>query len=342
MHVGRKYTFLEYLHWTKHELRVLSIWAFVPTFMYAWFDWRFLSIPWTLVAVLGTAVALIISFKNAECHRRVSDALGIWSAIASRSMAWGNTVMGYIVDKDPLETRRLHTTLFHQHFAWLTALRYQLREPTVWENLNQPGNKEFMAFYKIPERQTSLADELGKYIPEPALTSVLGHNGDKANYILSLQSRLLSDAYRRKQIDAGPLYTSIQGLLTEIVMLQGSAQRIKNFPYARNFYSIALVLLNMFAIMVPFALLGQFYDLGKYAGLEKWTIWANIPFSVMVTWIFVTLEKVGENSANPFEGGSNDIPISSLSRKIETEMRRMLGEDGLSEPTESVKAIIIL
>ena len=32
MHVGRKYTFLEYLQWTKRELLGLSLWAFVPTF----------------------------------------------------------------------------------------------------------------------------------------------------------------------------------------------------------------------------------------------------------------------------------------------------------------------
>lgn len=62
----------------------------------------------------------------------------------------------------------------------------------------------------------------------------------------------------------------------------------------------------------------------------------------MVTWIFVTLEKVGENSANPFEGGSNDVPISSLSRKIEIEMRGMLGEDGPSEPAESGDHIIVM
>ncbi len=60
MHVGRKYTFPGYLQWTKRELLVLTLWALIPTFLYACFDWKFLSIPWSLVAVPGTAVALII------------------------------------------------------------------------------------------------------------------------------------------------------------------------------------------------------------------------------------------------------------------------------------------
>jgi putative membrane protein len=48
----------------------------------------------------------------------------------------------------------------------------------------------------------------------------------------------------------------------------------------------------------------------------------------------VTLEKVGENSSNPFEGGPNDVPISFLSRRIEIEMRRMLGEQTDIKPIE--------
>jgi hypothetical protein len=67
-------------------------------------------------------------------------------------------------------------------------------------------------------------------------------------------------------------------------------------------------------------------DLGQSAGLGNWTAWLNVPFSVIVGWVFISLEKVGENSSNPFEGGSTDVPISFIARKIESEMRMMLGE----------------
>jgi putative membrane protein len=62
----------------------------------------------------------------------------------------------------------------------------------------------------------------------------------------------------------------------------------------------------------------------------------------MVSWIFLTLEKVGENSANPFEGGANDVPISMLSEKIESEMRWMLGEEGPPQATPASTATIVL
>lgn len=342
MHIGKKYTFYEYIQWTKKESIGLVLWSSIATALYAIFDWQFLSIPWTIVAILGTTLSFIIGFKNVECHKRVSNALDLWNLINSRSFAWGNMVMGYIYDKNsPEETHKIHQILFSQHYAWLTILRYQLRESTTWENLDDPGTRKFMAYYTIPEKQSKLSDELAKYLPEPTLTEVLEYKGDRANYVLSLQSKIMAESYRKKIIDPGPIYATIQTMLTELIELQGCVQRIKFYPYARNFYSIALILLRMFILLVPFAMLSQFHELGQYMNMEKWTVWANIPFSVMVTWIFVTLEKVGEASSNPFEGNANDVPISTISKTIELEMRRMLGEVDLPSP-EPTNNIVIL
>jgi putative membrane protein len=114
--------------------------------------------------------------------------------------------------------------------------------------------------------------------------------------------------------------------LDDLARLQGALKRIKNYPYARNFYSIAVILVKTFVAIVPFSLFSYTQELGKSTGMEFWTAWLNIPFSLVVGWIFLALEKVGENSSNPFEGGANDVPISSIARRIEIEMRTILGE----------------
>jgi putative membrane protein len=38
------------------------------------------------------------------------------------------------------------------------------------------------------------------------------------------------------------------------------------------------------------------------------------------------IDKIGEASENPFSGGPNDVPITSLSRTIEIDLRELLGE----------------
>ena len=93
--------------------------------------------------------------------------------------------------------------------------------------------------------------------------------------------------------------------------------------------------------MVPFSLFPYAQELGRSAGIGHWTAWLNVPFSVIVGWVFVSLEKVGENFSNPFESGANDVQISSIARKIEIEMRLMLGEQTDLKPIEAKHDILL-
>lgn len=126
-------------------------------------------------------------------------------------------------------------------------------------------------------------------------------------------------------------WTQLQQGLANFTDSQGKAERIKNFPYPRNFSSIATYLLLIFIITVPFAMLREMDRLGDGSILQGYTVWFNIPFSALVTWAFHTLDTVGESSVNPFEGSANDIPVTQISRMIEIDMRDMLDESSLPE-----------
>ena len=56
-------------------------------------------------------------------------------------------------------------------------------------------------------------------------------------------------------------------------------------------------------------------------------IWFSVPFTVIVSWIFHTMERIGETTENPFEGNPNDIPITTMSRGIEIDIRQMIHDD---------------
>ena len=38
------------------------------------------------------------------------------------------------------------------------------------------------------------------------------------------------------------------------------------------------------------------------------------------------MERIGRVGENPFEGSANDVPISTMARGIELDLREMLGE----------------
>jgi len=55
-------------------------------------------------------------------------------------------------------------------------------------------------------------------------------------------------------------------------------------------------------------------------------VWLSAPFYVIVAWVFHTMERIGRTGENPFEGTANDVPISTIARGIEIDLRQNLGE----------------
>jgi putative membrane protein len=94
--------------------------------------------------------------------------------------------------------------------------------------------------------------------------------------------------------------------------------------------------------MVPFGVMHEFDTIGaklmvNYPFIGKHFVWLSIPFSVLVLWVFHTMERIGRTGDNPFEGTANDVPITTMSRGIEIDMREMIDEpsDTIPKPIES-------
>ena len=117
-------------------------------------------------------------------------------------------------------------------------------------------------------------------------------------------------------------------MLREFSSHQGKSERIKNFPYPRQYATINVLFVKLFCLLLPFALLAEFNSLNEHVSgiLKGYMVWFVIPFSVLISWVYTSLEQVGESTENPFEGSPNDIPISQMSRLVEIDIREMLGE----------------
>ncbi|MDH6254344.1 putative membrane protein [Chryseobacterium sp. H1D6B] len=322
MHSGKRFGALEFAVWTRRSIYVLTLLSAVPTVLY-YCGWTFVSFPWQPIAIMGTAVAFIVGFKNNASYSRLWEARQIYGAVINDSRSFG-----YILrDSLSLNNSNKVKEMFSRHYAWLTALRFQLREPRAWENMNTVQFEEYSKKYEIPERTSRLEDELKKYLSENELQYILGKK-NRATQLMAEQSKELSEAYKNGEINDFQ-WTQINQQLVKFTDSQGKAERIKNFPYPRNFSSITTYLLLLFIIFVPFGLLKEFDKVGDGTFFEGYTLWFNIPFSLLVTWCFHTLDSVGESSVNPFEGSPNDVPITQISRTIEIDMRDMLDEKDL-------------
>jgi putative membrane protein len=124
---------------------------------------------------------------------------------------------------------------------------------------------------------------------------------------------------------------------------QGKTERIKNFPYPRQFATINTLFIQIFCFLLPFGMLKDFDKLNENMTgvLQGNMIWFVVPFCMLICWMYTTLDQVGESTENPFEGSPNDVPISQMSRTIEIDLREMLGETDLPPALQAENNIIL-
>lgn len=329
MHVGRRYTLMEFLYWTRRDIYLMTAIAAVPTILYQLLNWHWLALPWVPIAMVGTAAAFIVGFRNTQTYNRLWEARQIYGSIVNTSRSFGMMVNSFLPASD-IETRK---RFIYRHIAWLTALRFQLREERAWETIKSTAaNIEYSRFFQIDEWHSKLEDELKPFLNEQELKDILSKK-NRATHIINLQSLELKNQKAAGKID--PLdYVELENQLVQLYEHQGKCERIKNFPYPRQFATINQMFMRLFASLIPFGMLNEFQKLGDHM------VWLTIPFSVVVAWIFLAMEKVGENTENPFEGNANDVPITALSRTIEIDLREMLGETDLP-PAKQAKNNIL-
>lgn len=325
MHTGKSYKLPEFLLWTRRKIYVLVVLSVTPVALYQLAGFKWLAIPWGITFLLGTTVALSAGFKNLQTYNRMQEAQQVWASIVSSSRAWGAMCRDYVADSNGARQ------LVYRHFAWLTALRYQMRAVKVWENMGKAQNVEYRRLYSIPERERTLASELARYLQDREATQVL-MSDSRAMQVLALQSREMKEL-----LGSGALTTSqfseLQKMIRELIDQQSRSERIKNFPYPRQHAFINSLFVWILCFLLPFGMIGEFERLsGVVDGWAKgWVVWLTIPLSLLISWMYTSLDQVGESTENPFEGGANDVPISHICQEIEVELREMLGESNIPE-----------
>ena len=230
MYIKRTYKFLDLFKWTRFDSLKFLVIIIVWVTAYVFLELTWLRVPWTPIALIGTAVAFLIGFQNNAAYDRIWEARKIWGGIVNSSRTLGMFLQDMITNeyaKKPVDENTLNKeikTITYRHIAWMTALRYAMRQSKPWETFSQlKTNKEWLL--QIPEQELSLEKALAPYLSDNDFSDAM----DKDNIqtaILYQQSHHL-----KKLKEQGIIwefsFLQLESLMEELFALQGKSERIK-------------------------------------------------------------------------------------------------------------------
>lgn len=332
MYTQRRYPFKGVLVWTRRELIFFVILAAIVTILFEVVGVKWLQVPLTPVGLIGTAVAFMVGFQNNAAYDRIWEARKIWGGIVNTSRTLIITVRDsfYVHNTEAKKDETAELKIItNRHVAWLTALRFAMRTKKPWEASYESMHEKETFPYNVPEHTEKIEDELKPYLLEEEFNYVMSMD-NKPNAIIGLQS-----AHLRRLTDEKKLWDfsllNLQQILQELTALQGKSERIKNFPYPKQYGSIGYHFVHIFMWLLPLAIVPSFASMGvdlseNHPLIGKYFVWFNIPFTAIVIWVFNTMLRIGLAGENPFEGSPNDVPISNIARGISRDILQLIDE----------------
>lgn len=303
--------------------------------LYEYYGFKQISIPFQPIATIGTAVAFYLGFKNNSSYDRTWEGRKIWGSLVNNSRTFGSWVVNWIGTDETNNTEELHQIkkeLIYRHIAYINILRTQLRKVTVWDKhkyydmSRKALGDSVEGIYK--KNMKLISDH---YLNDEEKVEVLKmKNG--ATYLLAEQSKQLTQL-KRKGLLTEFEHSDVEKLIQSFYADQGASERIKTFPLPRQYGFFSKVFVIIFCFLLPFGLVNSFSENGL--------VWLSIPISMLVSWIFITMEDVGDSSENPFENGTNDVPLTAICRTIEIDLKQMLGEENIPEKIAPVNNVLM-
>jgi ion channel-forming bestrophin family protein len=264
-----------------------------------WGEWLSLSsdLTTTPFTLIGLALGVFLGFRNNVSYDRYWEGRRLWGRVVNDARSFARLVMSYVEPPacDPssaaaARARDAQRELVYRMIAYVHALRMHLR--------NEVGD----------------GSELAPFLPTAELEGVR----EQRNLPLYVSHGLgLALArMRRAGLVTERAALAIELVLTDVVDAQGGCERIRNTPIPWSYTVLIHTIVAVYCFALPFGLVATTHLLTPLVVL-------------MIAYAFLGLDAVGDELEEPFGTDINDLPLSTLTRTIEVNLRQLLGERDL-------------
>jgi len=197
--------------------------ALIASFITYEFDLAIPNMPINVPAFLGTAIAVIISFKLSQSYDRWWEARKIWGSIVNESRNFTLQLQSFVLQGNDHAVRQMA----YRHIGWCYCLGQSLRGLDPLENL-------------------------GKYISEDDIKKISTHN-NKPLALLQLSSLQIAELKNNGQMDIFS-QVHINTTLINFTNAMGMAERIKSTIFPVPYRVFLHLMIYLFVITLSISL----------------------------------------------------------------------------------------
>ncbi|MDD9942982.1 MAG: bestrophin family ion channel [Myxococcales bacterium] len=273
---------------------LITLVALVITWLHleeGWFERSLTPLPFTLI---GLALGIFLGFRNNTSYDRFWEGRKLWGALVNASRSLTRQILTLIDLRAEASAGKtpdpVHRELVHRHIAYVHCLRHHLRD------------------------QREALPELSELLSASELSALEAeHNRPVA--LLQWQADRFVELFRNGSISEYHLPV-LEASLTELTGIQGGCERIKSTPIPYSYTVLIHRLVAFYCFALPFGIADA---VGMFTPLV----------ALMVSYAFLGLDAIGDEIEEPFGLDVNDLPLTTLSRMIEVNLRQRLGEHPL-------------
>lgn len=297
---------LAVMRYMKTEIFISSIAATAVYFLYTAGKSEKIGLPFSIAAIMGSALAIFLAFRNNNSYSRWWEARTIWGSIINNSRIFARQMIANIdnavqTGKATVEqAQQFKTEMIKRQIAFAHALRLQLRQQTTVKEYEHLLSQE--EFHEVIQKQ------------------------NPANYLLLIQGKRIKEAMKSELLGAFD-NISLEPTLAGFTNFQGSCERIKNTPLLRQYHYFTRLFLLVFMVVLPFSLISDFNRMNAPALM--------IPVSILIAFVFGVMGKVGEVNEDPFENRITDVPLTAMCNTIERDLLEMMDDSVLPDKLQA-------
>ena len=255
------------------------------------------AIPFTLI---GVPLAIYLGFRNNAAYDRFWEGRKLWGELVLRSRSLARQCLSLVDDAAPARAA-----------AGLADLRVRMVLRTIAFN---------MALRDLLRRQP--AGQAMRELLLPAEWDALQRAPNPPDFLMQAMGMDLRQCLKEGRIDPC-LVVSIDATLTALAGAAAGCERIKNTPVPFSYTLLLHRTSYLYCFLLPFGLVDS--------------IGFMTPFVVaIVAYTFFGLDALGDELEEPFGLESNDLPLDTICRAIEIDLRAALHDPDLPAPLTPV------